>query len=188
MFELAQCEKTCVVFFSDKEEIGSEGVTGIKGHSFWHFIMKLCELTENDYKECFSNSCCLPLDVVGAYDPGYAEAYEISNSVQINNGIVVMKYAGARGKFGASDASAELLYKVTSLFNQKEVIWQIGEMGKVDQGGGNTISKEIAIHNIDVLDIGIPLLSIHSPVELVSKLDLYMLNKAVTVFLKNSLV
>lgn len=182
LFETKAPARTCVVVLADKEEIGSEGVTGLRSAALAHFLTSLCENRGADYKTCFAASDCLSADVGGAYDPCYAEAYEAGNSAYLNHGVAVMKYTGARGKSGSSDASAELLAKLARIFRENDVVWQTGEYGKVDQGGAGTVATEIAMLNISVVDTGVPILSMHSPVELAAKADIYMLHRALAAY------
>ena len=182
LFETKAPARTCVVVLADKEEIGSEGVTGLRSATLAHFLTSLCENRGADYKTCFAASDCLSADVGGAYDPCYAEAYEAGNSAYLNHGVAVMKYTGARGKSGSSDASAELLAKLARIFRENDVVWQTGEYGKVDQGGAGTVATEIAMLNISVVDTGVPILSMHSPVELAAKADIYMLHRALAAY------
>ena len=182
LFETKAPARTCVVVLADKEEIGSEGVTGLRSAALAHFLTSLCENRGADYKTCFAASDCLSADVGGAYDPCYAEAYEAGNSAYLNHGVAVMKYTGARGKSGSSDASAELLAKLARIFRENDVVWQTGELGKVDQGGAGTVATEIAMLNISVVDTGVPILSMHSPVELAAKADIYMLHRALAAY------
>jgi len=127
---------------------------------------------------CLEKSFCLSADVTAAYDPDYAEVYEKRNAALINYGIGLCKYTGARGKSGASDASAELVGKVRRLFAENGVVWQLAELGKTDQGGGGTVACYMANRNIDTIDAGVPVLSMHAPFETTSKLDCYMTYKA----------
>ena len=182
LFETKAPARTCVVVLADKEEIGSEGVTGLRSAALAHFLTSLCENRGADYKTCFAASDCLSADVGGAYDPCYAEAYEAGNYAYLNHGVAVMKYTGARGKSGSSDASAELLAKLARIFRENDVVWQTGEYGKVDQGGAGTVATEIAMLNISVVDTGVPILSMHSPVELAAKADIYMLHRALAAY------
>ena len=182
LFETKAPARTCVVVLADKEEIGSEGVTGLRSAALAHFLTSLCENRGADYKTCFAASDCLSADVGGAYDPCYAEAYEAGNSAYLNHGVAVMKYTGARGKSGSSDASAELLAKLARIFRENDVVWQTGEYSKVDQGGAGTVATEIAMLNISVVDTGVPILSMHSPVELAAKADIYMLHRALAAY------
>ena len=175
-------EYTSVVMLADKEEIGSYGVTGLNSEVYSDFIQALCESTGASYLSCKRGSICLSADVGGAYDPCYSEAYEANNSCYINRGVVVSKYTGARGKSGSSDASAETLSKLTRAFDKAGVVWQVGEYGKVDQGGAGTVSTEIAHFGIEVIDCGVPLLSMHSVTELASKYDIYSMYQASLAF------
>ncbi|HPP85001.1 MAG TPA: aminopeptidase [Bacillota bacterium] len=175
---LSGVKRTAIAMFADKEEIGSEGVTGLRSASFAHFLTSLCEMQNADMKTCCANSICFSADVGGAYDPCFADAYEKNNSSYLDRGVVVTKYTGSRGKGGASDASAELVARVAKLLDDNGVVWQTGEYGKVDQGGTGTVATEIAMLNIDVIDVGVPLLSMHAPFELASKSDIYMMYKA----------
>lgn len=176
--ELEKPNKTAIAMFADKEEIGSEGVTGLRSASFKDFLSELCEMQKVCVRDCCLNSICFSADVGGAYDPCYADAYEAGNSAYLNKGVVVTKYTGSRGKGGSSDASAELVSRVARLLDKNEVVWQTGEYGKVDQGGAGTVATEIAMLNIDVIDVGVPVLSMHSPIELAAKSDIYMMYKA----------
>ena len=178
LFDLDIPEHTCIAAFADKEEIGSEGVTGLRSDFLPHFLMDLCANDNSDYIACCANSICLSSDVGGAYDPNFGGAYDPKNSAYINNGPVIVKYTGSRGKSGCSDASAEVVSRVARMFDNEGVIWQCGEYGKVDQGGAGTVASEVAALNIDVVDCGVPILSMHSTGELASKGDIYMMYKA----------
>ena len=174
LFATEHPEKTAVCIFADKEEIGSEGVSGMQSQAFDTFMADLCASQGVELRECFENSFCLSADVTAAYDPNFAEVYERRNSAFVNYGIGLCKYTGSGGKGGASDASAEVVGKVRKLFNDNGVIWQMAELGKTDAGGGGTVAKFMANRNIDTLDAGVPVLSMHAPFETVSKLDCYM--------------
>ena len=165
--------RTAVAVFADKEEIGSEGVTGVRSAALKNFLSDLCNCCGANFSDFCENSFCLSADVGGAFDPTFASAYDPRNSAYINKGVCVTKYTGSRGKSGTSDASAELVARLTRLLDANDVVWQTGEYGKVDQGGAGTVASEIAMLNIDVIDFGVPLLSMHSPVELASKADIY---------------
>ncbi len=128
-------------------------------------------------RACYEKSFCLSADVTAAYDPNFAEVYEKRNSAFVNYGMGLCKYTGARGKSGASDASAELVAYVRRVLDGAGVVWQMAELGKVDQGGGGTVAVFMAERNIDTLDAGVPVLSMHAPFETVSKLDCYMTYK-----------
>ena len=164
-------EKTAVCVLADKEEIGSDGVTGMQSAAFDTFMEDLCDAQEVPVRVCFEKSFCLSADVTAAYDPDYAEVYEKRNAALINYGIGLCKYTGARGKSGASDADAETVAYVRRLFDDAGVIWQIAELGKVDAGGGGTVAMYMANRNITTLDAGVPVLSMHAPFETVAKLD-----------------
>lgn len=182
MLELDTPKKTAVCVLVDKEEIGSEGISGMQSQFFETFMEDLCKATGAEIRRCFENSFCLSADVTNAYDPLYAETCEKSNNTRINYGTGIFKYTGARGKSTASDASAEVMAYVRKLFSNHDVIWQTGELGKVDQGGGGTVACYMAKRNIETVDAGVPVLSMHSPMELVSKLDTYMTYKGMKVF------
>ena len=165
--------KTAVCMLADKEEIGSDGVTGMQSAAFDTFMEDLCEAQNVALRVCYENSFCLSADVTAAYDPDFAEVYERRNAAFVNYGIGLCKYTGARGKSGASDADAETVAYVRRLFDDASVIWQIAELGKVDMGGGGTVAMYMANRNINTLDAGVPVLSMHAPYETVSKLDCY---------------
>ena len=169
--------KTAVCMLADKEEIGSEGVSGMKSAAFDTFMSDLCDGQRTPLKSCYERSFCLSADVTAAYDPNFAEVYEKRNSARLNYGMGFCKYTGARGKSGASDASAEVVAYVRSLMDRAGVVWQMAELGKVDQGGGGTVAAYMAERDIDTLDAGVPVLSMHAPFETVAKLDCYMTYK-----------
>ncbi|MDR0889944.1 MAG: aminopeptidase [Oscillospiraceae bacterium] len=174
--------RTAVCVLADKEEIGSEGISGMKGEFFETFMGDLCHAQDVCMRRCFENSFCLSADVSNAYDPIYAETCDRRNNTRINYGTGIFKYTGSRGKSGSSDASAEVMAYVRRLFADNDVIWQTGELGKVDQGGGGTVAAMLANRNIETVDAGVPVLSMHAPMELVSKLDTYMTYKGMKVF------
>ncbi len=165
--------KTAVCILADKEEIGSDGVTGMQSAAFDTFIEDLCAAQGAALRSCFARSFCLSADVTAAYDPNYPDVFEKRNESQLNHGIGLCKYTGARGKSGASDADAETVAYVRRLFDEAGVIWQISELGKVDAGGGGTVAMYMANRNITTLDAGVPVLSMHAPFETVGKLDCY---------------
>ena len=164
-------ERTAVCVLADKEEIGSDGVTGMQSAAFDTFMEDLCAAQNVPLRACFEKSFCLSADVTAAYDPDFAEVYEKRNAACVNYGVGLCKYTGARGKSGASDADAETVGYVRRLFEEHGVIWQIAELGKVDAGGGGTVAMYMANRNIATLDAGVPVLSMHAPFETVSKLD-----------------
>ena len=167
-------DHTAVCVLADKEEIGSVGVSGMQTAAFDTFMADLCEGQEVRVRQCLENSFCLSADVSAAYDPNFADVYEKRNSARLNYGVGLCKYTGSRGKSGASDASAELVAYARRIFDGNGVIWQMAELGKVDAGGGGTVAMFMAERNIDTLDAGVPVLSMHSPFETVGKLDCYM--------------
>ena len=179
LLDLKHPARTCVCLLCDKEEIGSEGVTGMQSEAFDCFMQDLCESQGVALRRCYENSFCLSADVTAAFDPLYPEVSEKRSASKINYGLDVCKFTGVRGKSGTSDASAELVAYVRRLFADRGVIWQMAELGKVDQGGGGTIAKFMAKRNIDTIDAGVPVLSMHAPFEVVAKLDCYMTYKGV---------
>lgn len=176
---------TTMTILTDKEEIGSEGNTGLNSNYVGDYITYLAELEGVNSKEVFRNTICLSSDVNAAYDPTFASVYDPLNSSYVNKGCVLTKYTGARGKSGSNDASAELMAKVIGIMEKEGVYWQIGELGAVDVGGGGTIAKFVASMNIDVVDLGVPILSMHAPFELASKLDVLNTYRAFKAFYKN---
>jgi aspartyl aminopeptidase len=172
-----ECEapkKTLVTILADKEETGSDGNTGLKSAYLKYFIADLAKPYGVDGRTVLSHSECLSADVNAAFDPTYPDVHERKNAAYVNGGVVLTKYTGARGKSGTSDASAEYVARVNRIFDAEGVLWQIGELGKVDQGGGGTVAAYIANLNVDVIDVGVPVLSMHAPFEVTSKLDVYM--------------
>ena len=173
IFNIEKPAKTAVCILADKEEIGSVGISGMQSHYFEHFMGGLCDKQGVKLEECFANSFCLSADVSNAYDPNFAEVSDRRNNSQLNYGVSICKYTGSRGKGGASDASAEAMGHIRTTFEKAGVIWQIATLGKVDQGGGGTVAAYMANRNIVTVDAGVPVLSMHAPLELVSKLDCY---------------
>lgn len=165
---------TTVCVLTDKEETGSDGVTGLQSMYTFHFLQQLCAAQGADYIAACKAGKCLSADVTAAFDPTFADAFEPDNGTYAGCGVAIYKYTGARGKSGTSDASAELVSYLTGLMDKNHVAWQIGEMGKLDLGGGGTVAKFVANQDIDTIDIGVPVLSMHSPFEVVSKADVYM--------------
>lgn len=167
-------EKTAICILADKEETGSDGVSGMQSSAFECFMEELCDTQNVPLRRCFANSFCLSADVTAAFDPNYPEVSEKRNDAKLNYGMGICKFTGARGKSGTSDASAEVVGYLRKLFADNNVIWQMSELGKVDQGGGGTIAKYMANRNIDTIDAGVPVMSMHSPFEVVAKFDCYM--------------
>ena len=173
---------TTVCVLTDKEEIGSDGVTGMQSMYAFHFMQELCRTAGQDDIIAFRNSVCLSADVTAAYDPSWAGAFEPKNGTYAGRGVAFFKYTGSRGKSSASDANAELVGDITRLLDANNVAWQIGELGRLDLGGGGTIAKYVANRGIPVLDIGVPVLSMHSPFEVIHKTDLYMAYRTFSLF------
>jgi aspartyl aminopeptidase len=183
-------EKTLVCLLTDKEEIGSMGNTGAQSRLFENFIAYLCSLagsySEIDLRRCFSKSCMLSADVNAAYDPNYDPVYDKKTASYFGKGLVLTKYTGRGGKFGGSEANAEFCQKVQALLNKNGIQWQYGDLGKVDKGGGGTIAQHVANLGVEVLDCGIPVLSMHSPFEVISKIDLYITYKGYIAFFRDA--
>jgi len=184
IFEHEAPKHTIMTFLADKEETGSDGNTGMKSWAFCDLINEIAKTFGANEAKVRENSKCLSADVNAAYDPTYASAYEKRNSAFANRGVVLTKYTGGRGKGGTSDASGEFVGFVRDIFEDENVVWQTGELGKVEGGGGGTVAKYIAEKNIDVVDLGVPVLSMHAPLEVIGKADVYMAHKAFSSFLK----
>ena len=179
IFDVAEPERTCVCILADKEEIGSEGVSGMQSRAFDTFMEDLCESQGVALRRCYEKSFCISSDVTNAFDPLYPEVSEKRSDSKINYGMGICKFTGARGKSGSNDASAEVVGYLRRLFAREGVVWQMAELGKVDQGGGGTIAKYMANRDIDTIDAGVPVLSMHAPFEVVAKLDCYMTYKGI---------
>ena len=184
------CDKTAVCLLTDKEEVGSMGNTGAKSDFLKLILLEMMEktgegATELNLLRCLDRSYCLSADVNAAFDPNFPTPYEKRNAAKINYGVSISKYTGARGKSGSSDASAELMGKIRTLFNDNNVLWHVAELGKVEAGGGGTIAQYVANLGVETVDCGVPVLSMHAPFEVVSKLDVYMAYKAFHAFFNN---
>lgn len=179
IFDVEEPRRTCVCILADKEETGSDGVSGMQSAAFDCFMEDLCQCQGVALRRCYEKSFCLSADVSNAYDPLYPEVSEKRSEAKINYGMGISKFTGARGKSGTSDASAELVAYLRRLFADNSVVWQLCELGKVDQGGGGTIAMFMANRNIDTIDAGVPVLSMHAPFEVVAKFDCYMTYKGV---------
>ncbi|MCL2093389.1 MAG: aminopeptidase [Treponema sp.] len=175
-------QKTALCYLSDKEEIGSYGNTGAASWGFENFVAALSG--EGALRTCLSNSVMLSADVAAAVEPSYAGVFDKRNSAFMGKGLVLTKYTGSGGKRAASDANAEFCARVQALLSKAKVPWQSGTLGKVDKGGGGTIAHYAARYGIEVLDCGVPVLSMHSPFEVISKIDLYAAYQGYGVFLK----
>ncbi len=175
---------TSVTILTDKEETGSDGNTGLCSSYLKYFIEDLAECFGAKGHRVLSASKCLSADVNAAFDPTFPEVLERNNTAYFNHGVCVTKFTGARGKSGTSDASAEFVGEIRRLLDGKGVIWQTGELGKVDQGGGGTVAAYIANLDVDTIDMGVPVLSMHAPYELVAKTDVYSAYLAFMAFLE----
>ncbi|NIZ47310.1 aminopeptidase [Entomospira nematocerorum] len=185
-------QKTAMVFIADKEEIGSTGSTGMQSDYFVFAMAQLLKLTGNsanplDIQEMLWNSICVSADVKAAFDPIFSAVYDESNNPRINCGPSITKYTGARGKSGANEADAELVAGLRELLTQANLPYQFGTTGKVDEGGGSTVSKFIAMRGVRTIDVGLPMLSMHAPYEIASKFDIYSYYQAMHVFLQQGL-
>ncbi|MDR0442472.1 MAG: aminopeptidase [Treponema sp.] len=179
-------EKTVICYLSDKEETGSAGNTGARSSNFENFTAMLVGASEAELRLCFSRSAMLSADVNAAFDPTYAGVFDKKNSSFMGKGLVLTKYTGSGGKYGASDANAEFCARVQGIMSRNKIQWQFGALGKVDKGGGGTIALYAANLGIDVLDCGVPVLSMHSPFEVISKIDLYTTYRGYIAFLKEA--
>ena len=188
ILNIENTDKTAIALFADKEEVGSIGSTGMQSVFFNNMVAEMIALQNNgeycelSLKRALANSSMLSSDVAAGVDPTYPQVSELQNSPVMGQGVAMVKYTGSRGKSGANDANAEYIGKLRKLFNDNGVIWQTAELGKVDQGGGGTIAYILANYNMDVVDFGVPVLSMHAPYELISKTDLYMAYKAYETF------
>ena len=184
ILEVENPKKTAIAILADKEETGSAGNTGLESDFLRFVIGDLAKMQGGDATVALRNSKCLSADVNAALDPTFPEVMERKNASMVNYGVVVTKYTGARGKSGTSDASAEYVAEVLSLLDKADIIWQTGELGKVDAGGGGTVAQYIANMGVDVIDLGVPVLSMHAPFETTAKLDVYMCYRAMYEFMK----
>lgn len=184
IFNIENPEYTAITVLTDKEEIGSDGNTGLNSSYLKYFVADLANTQGVNYHTVLSSTHCLSADVNAAFDPTFPDVSERRNASYINKGVVITKYTGSRGKAGTSDASAEYMGKIRSMLDGAEVVWQSGELGKVDAGGGGTVAMYLAALDIDVVDLGVPVLSMHAPFEVVSKLDVYMAYRAFKTFLE----
>ena len=189
LMKIEKPKRTAVCIISDKEEIGSMGNTGMESHVFDTFIAEILNKMginkPNLLDKVFCNSKMLSADVDAALDPIYASVSERNNASYLGKGVGLNKYTGARGKSGASDANAEFVAEVRNIFEKNNVRYQISELGKVDVGGGGTIAYILANKGVDVIDCGVPILSMHSPYEVSSKFDLYSAYQGYMAFWKD---
>ena len=177
-------EYTTVTVLTDKEEIGSQGNTGMASEFLHHFMEDLADIFGVKVRNIYRRSICLSSDVNAAYDPTFPDVFEPGNASYINHGPVLTKYTGARGKSGSNDASAETMAAVIKIMDDNKVYWQIGELGKVDEGGGGTIALFMGDKDVDTVDLGVPVLAMHAPFEITSKLDVFYTYKAFKAFYK----
>ena len=191
IFEIEKPEYTAVTLCVDKEETGSYGNTGMHSKFFENTVAEIIDLqghySELKLKRSLYNSKVLSGDVNAAYDSNFSGAYEKSNSAFAGNGVILMKYSGARGKSGTSDANAEFVSEMRRIFNKEKVVWQTGELGKVDQGGGGTVAYILANYGAEVIDCGVGVLSMHAPYEVVSKADIFEMYRGYKAFFNNNL-
>ncbi|MDY3006877.1 aminopeptidase [Anaerococcus sp. AGMB00486] len=189
LLDIKETKKTLVGLFVDKEEIGSVGATGMTSQFFENTLLELMNLKEAvnlvTFKRALKNSKVLSADVTLADDPNFPDATESQNAAQLSHGVALTKYTGSGGKGGSNDANAEYLSEVRIAFNKEKVIYQTGELGKIDQGGGGTIAYILAEYGMDVVDCGTPVISMHAPIELISKADFYSTFTAYKAFYKN---
>ena len=180
------CESrhTVLAMLVDKEEIGSEGNTGMQSMVYSDLMAEICEALGANFRKVRYASKCLSSDVTAAYDPNFDGVFEKMNSAMISCGTCMSKFTGARGKSGSNDANAEFVGEVRAMFDREGVVWQTAELGRVDAGGGGTVAKYVANLNIDTVDLGVPVISMHSPWELISKADLYSNYRAFIAFMK----
>ncbi len=184
LFDAETDTHTVMVVLADKEEIGSEGTTGMQCAVFTDLINEIARSFNTTSAAIRARSKCLSADVNAGYDPNFAQVLEKQNATYVSHGAGVTKFTGARGKSGSSDADAEYIGFLRELFDENGVIWQTGELGKVDVGGGGTVAKYIANMNIDTIDIGVAVISMHAPYEVVSKADVYETYLAFKAFMK----
>lgn len=178
-------KRTAICAFTDKEEIGSMGVTGVQSAYLHNFVDDLGDWFGVAGRKILSNSYCLSGDVDGGFDPNYSDAFDANNAAKLNCGITLLKYSGSGGKYDTSDASAETVGKIRRLFNEHGITWQLSELGKVDQGGGGTVAQYLANLDVDTIDCGVPVIAMHSPYEIVAKADVYMTYLGFKVFFEN---
>ncbi|MEG2814119.1 MAG: aminopeptidase, partial [Oscillospiraceae bacterium] len=184
--DMSAVKKTLVCVLSDKEEVGSDGNTGLNSSYLKYFIKDLAKPMGISGHIVLSNSKCLSTDVNVAFDPTFSDVTEKKNVAYLNYGVCVTKYTGSRGKSGTSDASAEFVGKIRNIFDKENVLWQNGELGKVDLGGGGTVAMYIANLDVDVIDVGVPVLCMHAPFEVTAKIDVYSAYEAFCAFAKSA--
>ena len=184
ILEVEVPQKTAIAILADKEEIGSMGNTGLNSDFLKHVIGDIAKMQGCDYTVALRNSKCLSADVNAGTDPTFQDVMERRNASFLNYGVVVTKYTGARGKSSTSDASAEYVAEIRNMLDNAGIVWQSGELGRVDLGGGGTVAMYIANMGVDVVDLGVPVLSMHAPFETTAKFDIYMCYRAMYEFMK----
>lgn len=182
--EIRDPARTTVCVLTDKEETGSNGVTGLNSMYPFHFLQQLCAAQGEDVIAAYEASKCISSDVAAAFDPNFADAFQVQNAAYAGDGVAICKYTGSRGKSNASDASAELVSWLTGILDANGVVWQTAEMGRIDLGGGGTVSRFVTHQGIDTIDVGVPVLAMHAPFEVVAKNDVYMAYLAFKAFLE----
>ena len=182
LFENPDAARSTMVILADKEEIGSDGDTGMQCELLLDLLYEIAKAFGANFGQMKANSICMSADVTACYDPNFAEVFDGKNVSRINCGICMCKYTGHGGKVATNDASAELVAFIRRIMAKNEVIWQAGDMGKNDLGGGGTVAKYISKHNIPTVDMGVPVIAMHSPFEIVSKADVYTAHKAFAAF------
>jgi aspartyl aminopeptidase len=184
LFDSGKVKNTCVCVLADKEETGSQGNTGLASAFLKYFIADLARPHGLMGRDVLCKSKCLSADVNAAFDPNFPDVNEKRNAAYINYGLAINKFTGHGGKYDTNDASAEFTAEIRALLDKNKIMWHMAELGKVDQGGGGTVAKYISNLDVDVIDVGVPVLSMHSPFELVSKLDVYLTYRALSEFYK----
>lgn len=187
LIENKDCAHTLLCVLADKEEIGSEGVSGMQCSLLVDLMEEISAQLHGNSRVVRAHSICLSADVNACFDPNYPEVFEKRNAAILSCGVAMSKYTGAGGKSSTNDAGAEFVARIRAMFAQDSVLWQTAELGKVDQGGGGTVAKYIAKENIDTVDLGVPVLSMHAPFEIVSKADVYSAHQAFSSFSKSDL-
>ena len=190
VIDIKNPQKTTLALFVDKEEIGSDGATGAKSRFLESVLADLMiangkEPLYHEIQKILMNSRAISADVNGALDPDFQDVHEKRNAARLGYGICLVKFTGSGGKYGANDANAEYVGWLRNLFNEKKVVWQTGELGKVDEGGGGTIAKFLASYGMQIVDCGPAVLSMHSPFEITHKGDIYMTYKGYRAFLES---
>ena len=190
MLQMEKPQYTSVCLLVDKEEVGSSGASGMQSHFFEDCVAEITELmgeySDLKVRRAMKNSRVLSSDVSAAMDPLYNSVMEMRNSAYFGRGLVFNKYTGSRGKYGSNDANAEYVAKLRKIMDDNGIAFQTAELGKVDQGGGGTIAYILANYGMNVIDSGVPVLNMHAPWEIISKVDLYEAYRGYVAFLKEA--